>query len=148
MRSQTVLDISWAAAPSVFLWKIPHTHWCVNHASGVRTADWTLNVKPSQIKSNQSICYLTQNSSNISCRLEYRNRNHFSWSSCEKRVCLCVCQDVLSTYYHAAFQICNMGGCWLVVSYWPKSQVCVNQHFTWSSNKAIQNLEKWVANIV
>ncbi len=37
---------------------------------------------------------------------------------------------------------------WLVVSYWPKSQVCVNQHFTWSSNVAIQNLEKWVANIV
>ncbi len=98
-----ITDSAWhfmSGSPFCVLWKIPHTHWCVNHASGVRTADWTLNVKPSQIKSNQSICYLTQKSSNSSCRLEYRNRKHFSWSSCEKRV-PCV-QDVLSTYYHAA----------------------------------------------
>lgn len=77
----------------------------------LRTEDWTLDLKPLQIKYKcpfLSFYYLTQNNSNISCRLEYRNRKQElesklnEWVACQLESmwemsagCLCVCQEFL-----------------------------------------------------
>lgn len=58
----------------------PTDVWTMPQESGQQTEHWMSQTNPH--RSNQSICYLTQNSSNTSGI----NRKYFSWSLCEKRV--------------------------------------------------------------